>query len=274
MSRVFTESINLEEHPAKYKIAAHRVRKAAYDVLFPILLPLLIILLWEATSSLGLVHKSILPPPSRIIRTGIELINKGTLAGHLLASLRRVFSGYVIGLALGLFFGILAGLYRHFLKSLSLLVGSLRPIPMVAWIPMLILWMGIAERSKIAVIVIGTFWPVFLNTLQGIKTVDEKYLEVARILEKNRFTTLTNIVFPAALPSIFTGVRLGISSAWMSVVASEMIAASRGVGFLISYAREMSQPHIMWVGIAIIGLSGLILDTIIIQLERRVLYWS
>jgi sulfonate transport system permease protein len=144
---------------------------------------------------------------------------------------------------------------------------------MIAWIPMLILWAGIGEASKFAVIAIGTFWPVFLNTLQGIKNVDGKYLEVARILKKNKITTLCKVILPAALPSIFTGIRLGISSAWMSVVASEMIAASRGVGFLISYAREMSQPHIMWVGIAVIGLFGLVLDTLIVELERRVLRW-
>jgi sulfonate transport system permease protein len=273
MTKVVLESTALGGSRAG-KIAAGKLKKAAYDYLLPAVLPIGIILLWEAASRLGLVHKSILPPPSKIIQAGIDLINKGTLAGHLAASLKRVLSGYAVGLASGLCFGILAGLYKHLLKSVSLLVGALRPIPMIAWIPMLILWMGIAEQSKIAVIVIGTFWPVFLNTLQGIKNVDEKYLEVARILEKGRFTVLTNVVFPAALPSIFTGVRLGVSSAWMSVVASEMIAASRGVGFLISYAREMSQPHIMWVGIAIIGLFGLILDTLIIRLERRVLYWS
>jgi sulfonate transport system permease protein len=241
--------------------------------LFPLLTPAVVIALWEIASRYGLVHRSILPPPSRIYDTAVDLVSKGALTGHLTASFRRVILGYSIGLSLGLGVGILAGLYRHLLKGLSLMIGALRPIPMIAWIPMLILWAGIGEASKLAVIAIGTFWPVFLNTLQGIRNIDEKYLEVARILKKKRTTILAKVVLPAAVPSIFTGIRLGISSAWMSVVASEMIAASRGVGFLISYAREMSQPHIMWVGIAVIGFFGLVLDTLIIELERRVVYW-
>jgi sulfonate transport system permease protein len=145
---------------------------------------------------------------------------------------------------------------------------------MIAWIPLLILWLGIGEEPKVTVIAIGSFWPVLLNTIQGIHSVDPKLLEVASILEKSKWTVVTKVVLPSALPSIFTGIRLGIGSAWTCVVAAEMIAASQGIGFLITYAREMTQVHVVLVGVFSIGLIGLLIDTLILKLQNHILKWS
>ena len=149
--------------------------------------------------------------------------------------------------------------------------GVLRPIPMIGWIPLLILWMGIDEGSKVTVIAIGSFWELLLNTIHGINSVDKKYLEVAYILEKSKLITLIKVVLPSALPSILTGIRLGVGGAWKSVVAAELIAASSGIGYLISYAREVSQPGVMLVGLLTIGLIGLLIDFVILRVQHKII---
>ena len=134
--------------------------------------------------------------------------------------------------------------------------------------------MGIDEGSKITVIAIGSFWPVFLNTLQGVRQTDDEYLEVAKVLEKSKWVLVTQVILPSALPSIFTGLRIGMGIAWASVVGAELIAASSGIGFMILYAREVSQPDVVLVGVAAIGLTGLIIDSLIQKFENILLKWN
>ncbi len=145
---------------------------------------------------------------------------------------------------------------------------------MVAWIPLFILWLGIDEAPKIAVITVGSFWPILINTSQGIKNVDNKYLEVGQILEKNKVQILTKIIWPASLPSVFTGIRLGISSAWNCVVTAEMIAASAGIGHMIMQGRQYHNVAQVLVGVAVIGVIGLVLDLFLIWLEDVILKWN
>jgi sulfonate transport system permease protein len=144
---------------------------------------------------------------------------------------------------------------------------------MIAWIPLFILWIGIGDGFKITLIALGTFWSVLLNTIHGIQSVDPKLLEVASALEKNRFIMIRKIILPAALPAILTGLRLGMGVAWSSVVASEMIAASKGIGYMIMFAREMAQPAKLMVGVFTIGLVGLLIDTIILKLQKWLIKW-
>jgi sulfonate transport system permease protein len=134
--------------------------------------------------------------------------------------------------------------------------------------------MGIDEGSKIAVISIGSFWTLFVNVVQGIRDVDKKYLEVATTLEKDRMTLITKVILPAALPSIFTGVRVGIDVAWRSVVAAELIAASSGIGYMIMYARELSQIDVVLIGIFSIGVTGIVIEQLLKLLEKRLLRWN
>ncbi len=238
------------------------------------LTPVFIIVIWQIYSSKGLINVSVLPSPSIIFSTILDLIKSGDLFRDLGISLLRVIKGYAFGCILGITLGTLLGLSKKLDKALVILIGVLRPIPVIAWVPVLILWLGIGETSKVIVICIGTFWPVLLNTIHGIKSVNKKYLEVGNILEKRRLIILTKIIFPSALPEIFTGLRIGIGSAWMSVVGAELIAASSGIGYLISYARELSQPDVMLVGVFSIGIIGLLIDTLIKIVERRVLKWN
>lgn len=250
------------------------IRKWANYLLLPLIVPVLLLLAWETLSRQGLIRPTILPAPSAIWDTLVEMVKSGELLGHLRVSLLRVLQGFSVGGGLGLLVGTVIGLSHRMERALVLITGLLRPIPIIAWVPVLILWMGIDESSKVTVIAIGSFWPVLLNVIQGIRSTDRKYLEVARILEKSRITLLLKVIFPSALPSIFTGLRVGIGISWMSVIGAELIAASAGVGYMIMYARELSQPDVMLVGVVSIGITGLGIDFLLRRLEGRLLKWN
>lgn len=244
------------------------------NTLFALPVPIIIFVIWEYLSRGGYVNVSILPPPSMLFETLVDMIKSKELLEHSLVSIIRVLEGFVIGSVLAIVFGILLGFNKKLERSLSLIVGFLRPIPTLAWIPLLILWLGIDEASKVTLIAIGTFWTVFVSVAQGIKYVDKQLLEVAYILEKNHWTLLTKVILPSALPSIFSGLRAGIDMAWRSVVGAELIAASAGLGFLISYARDVSQTDVIFVGIFAIGFIGIVIEWLIKQIEKRLLRWN
>lgn len=251
-----------------------KVAKILNNIITPIIIPAVVIIVWQVLSGTDVINTRLLPSPEMIWDTFMELLEKGTLGENLLVSGRRVGIGFLLGGSAGLVIGILIGLFSWLNKALSFIVGAFRPIPMVAWIPLFILWLGIDEAPKIAVIAVGSFWPILVNTSQGIKNVDIKYLEVGRILEKSQIQMLLKIVWPASLPSVFTGLRLGISSAWNCVVTAEMIAASAGVGHMIMQGRQYYNVAQVLVGVAVIGVVGLILDAVLIRLETKLLRWN
>lgn len=236
--------------------------------------PLLLVLLWLYVTETNIVNTNILPSPIRVVETFINLIANGKLWKNLSVSFLRVLKGFALGAVFGIIIGTVMGLSKSINKILSSLVGILRPIPMIAWIPMLILWLGIGEKSKVAVIFIGSFWPILLNTITGILSVDSKLLEVATVFEKNKLEILGKVVFPSATPSIITGIRLGFGTAWTCVVAAEMIAASSGIGYMITYARELSQPDVVLAGVFTIGIVGLLIDGILLRIQKTLLKWN
>ncbi len=241
---------------------------------FVIAAPLLLVLLWLYVTETNIVNTNILPSPIRVVETFINLIANGQLWKNLSVSFLRVLKGFALGAVFGIIIGTVMGLSKSINKILSSLVGILRPIPMIAWIPMLILWLGIGEKSKVAVIFIGSFWPILLNTITGILSVDSKLLEVATVFEKNKLEILGKVVFPSATPSIITGIRLGFGTAWTCVVAAEMIAASSGIGYMITYARELSQPDVVLAGVFTIGIVGLLIDGILLRIQKTLLKWN
>lgn len=247
-----------------------RVRK----LLIGSIIPIILITLWQVFGNIGAINQSVLPKPSILISTFADSISAGKIQEHLLVSLERVIKGFLLGAVFGVFLGILIGLFAKINDLLAALMGVLRPIPVIAWVPVLIVWMGIDESSKITVIAIASFWPILLNTYQGVRNADKKLLEVATILEKNKLVVLTKVIIPSAMPFIFTGVRLGVGGAWSSVVGAEMIAAAAGIGYMIAYARELSQPDVMFVGVFSIGIIGLLIDAILLRIEKRVLRWN
>jgi len=233
-----------------------------------------ILFLWQIAGNKGWISIAILSSPTRIFEKFIQMLDNGSFFTHIFTSLGRVLKGFIIGAGIGLILGLLIGLSQRLEGFTNLFIGLLRPIPPIAWIPLLILALGIGEESKVTVIAIGSFWPMLLDTIHGVKSTDKALLELGNVLEKSKKSIVLKIILPSAVPAIFTGARQAISRAWSCVVTAEMIAASSGAGYLIQYARELSQPALMFVGVAMIGLVGLLIDFIMLQLEKRLLSWN
>lgn len=248
-------------------------RRRLQGVLLACLTPAILLLTWQFAVDAGVVRSTILPSPATIAQTLGELAITGELIRHLSVSLLRVIVGFALGALGGIVLGILTGLVRPASDALALVLGILRPIPVIAWVPLLILWLGIGESSKVTLIAIGTFWPVLLNLVHGIRTTDRKLLEVARVFEKDSLSLLRRVVLPAALPSLITGLRLGLGVAWTSVIAAELLGADRGIGYLIAYARELTQVDVMFTGLVAIGVTGILIDGALRLVERRLLRW-
>jgi sulfonate transport system permease protein len=243
-------------------------------VLISLILPIIIILFWYSGSKSASFNQSIIPTPQKVGAAFKKMIDNGSLWQHIAASFGRVLRGFGIGAAAGIILGLFIGLYFRLNQLFAALIGVLRPIPPIAMIPLFIMWLGIGEESKIALVTVGAFWPVLLNTIAGVQSTDPKLIEVAQVFGKNKFVILKDIIIPSTIPSLFTGLRLSISTAWSCVVAAEMIAAEKGVGYLIMYARQMSKPAELFVGIISIGVIGLAIDVLFQLIQKKAVYWT
>jgi len=248
-------------------------RGKAIKLLVGLIIPVAVLISWQVLTDAGRMNESIFANPTRIIEAFATMLKKGTYFKHITISLIRILKGFVIGSLIGFSLGSMAVLFKWVGYLFDIVIGLLRPIPPISFIPFLILWLGIGEKSKVAVITIGAFWPVLLNTMQGIRSADEKFLELGRAFGKDKHTVLFKLILPSAFPSIFTGLRLAIGNAWNCVVTAEMIASSVGLGYLISYGRELSRPEVLLVGIVSIGIVGFLVDMLVLRLQRRVIYW-
>jgi sulfonate transport system permease protein len=234
--------------------------------------PLLLLVLGESAVRLGWVPSHLLPAPSDVLRTLGELGTQDLL-GHLAASTARVAIGFVIGTVLALALGAAVGLSRRAEALLDPSFQALRAIPSLAWVPLLLLWLGIDEAPKIVLIAIGAFFPVYMGVASGFRDVDRKLVEVGRMYRLGRWALVRRILMPAALPSILTGLRNGLSLAWMFMVAAELIAASQGLGYLLTDGRETSRADIVLAAIVLLALLGKLSDGAMRLLERRLLRW-
>jgi sulfonate transport system permease protein len=238
-----------------------------------ILLTVTLVIVWQLAVEWEYVKPILLPPPSEIAKTCWEMILSGELFEHLWVSLRRVLEGFALAAASGLFFGIIIGLSPRFDHMTDLVFQITKPIPPISWIPLAILWFGIGEMSKIYIIFLGAFFPVLINTVDGIRQTDGRFVELARVLEVSRARLIWQVILPGALPSIMTGLRIGLMVAWICVVAAELIAASSGVGFMIMNGRLSSQTDQVLLGMLTIGVMGKVLDEILKRIERRIIRW-
>lgn len=238
------------------------------EKVIPCILPIAILVLWEVGVNTEHISKVLFPKPTKLVETFLFLVSTGKLWRNLSVSFLRVGEGCLIGMSLGIIFGLLMGLWKPARDFFSGLFGLLRPIPFLALIPVFILLLGIGEVQKAAIIAYGSFWTVFLNTMGGIQNVDPKLLEMAYLYRIGNRRTIFNIVLPAAVPSILTGLRLGVSAAWMSVVGAEMIASTSGIGYEISYARTIANNAEMYVCVFVIGLIGLAIDKGLVVIQN------
>lgn len=235
-------------------------------------LPALIILVLEIVVRVGWLPSYQMPAPSDIALTLRDLA-EGALWKHISASLLRVLLGFAIGASLALVFAAWVGLSREAEAWLEPTFAGLRAIPSLAWVPLLLLWLGIDETSKIVLIAIGAFFPVYLNGVAAIRNIDRKLVEVGQMYGFSHRRLVLRILLPAALPGLFTGLRSGMSLAWMFLVAAELIAATKGLGYLLSDGRETSRPDIVLAAIIVLALLGKLSDGLLASLEKRFLAW-
>ncbi|MPQ70417.1 MULTISPECIES: ABC transporter permease [Pseudomonas] len=234
--------------------------------------PVAIIVVLEVVVRVGWIPSYQMPAPSEIVLTLRDLA-EGALWKHISASLLRVLLGFAIGTSLALVFAAWVGLSREAEAYLEPTFAGLRSIPSLAWVPLLLLWLGIDETSKIVLIAIGAFFPVYLNGVAAIRDIDRKLVEVGQMLGFSRYRLVRRILLPAALPGLFTGLRSGMSLAWMFLVAAELIAATKGLGYLLSDGRETSRPDIVLAAIIVLAVLGKLSDGVLAGLERRFLAW-
>lgn len=253
--------------PARTAFAA---RLAAW--LLPLLLPLLALAGAELAVRTGVLPSHLMPPPSDIAVTLAGLARDG-LAGHVAASTARVALGFLGGAGAGIVLGALVALDRRVARLLDPTLQALRAIPSLAWVPLLLLWFGIDEAPKLILIGIGAFFPVYTGVTTGFAGVDRKLVEVALLYRLAPYALVRRVLLPAALPAILTGLRTGLALAWMFMVAAELIAASRGLGYLLTDGRETGRADIVLAAIVLLALLGKCSDTIMVALERRLLAW-
>nr|WP_087881899.1 ABC transporter permease [Caballeronia mineralivorans] len=237
-----------------------------------ILLPFAFLGLMEALVRTHVVPEHLVPAPSTIAETLWQLCGD-RLGRHIGASSLRVFAGFAIGAVIAILFGAAMGLSRRLEALLDPSFQALRAIPSLAWVPVLLLWMGIDEAPKITLIAIGAFFPVHLSVVAGIRGVDRKLIELGEVNRLSQRALFVRILLPASLPQIFTGLRTGLSLAWMFMVAAELIAATRGLGYLLSDGRETGRPDLVFGAILLLALLGKLSDSVLKAIETRVLSW-
>ncbi|MBR1735873.1 MAG: ABC transporter permease [Firmicutes bacterium] len=248
-------------------------KKGIGYLLLYITLPVIILLIWEGFNQAGVLKPYTMPSLAKLFETTIEYAENGQLFENIGVSVLLVLEGFFLALVTALIMGMLVSLFPKFDIFTDLVIQILKPIPPIAWIPLAILWFGIGQESKIFIIFIGAVFPIFLNTVDGVKTIDKKYFELAKVYEIPRSQLIKNIVIPGALPSIMTGIRVGLGNAWVSVVAAEMIGATKGVGYMLSNGRSLSRPDIVILGMLLVGIFGKIMDDILKFLRRKVITW-
>ncbi|PLR87108.1 MULTISPECIES: ABC transporter permease [Bacillus] len=236
--------------------------------------PGFLIILWEYLSKSGFFPAHLLPAPTIILDTIITMGQDGTLWGHLGITLYRLFSGFLIGVALAVLIGSIVGYLKKAESLLDPLIQAFRSIPSLAWVPLFILWMGIGEPSKVVLIAVGVFFPVYLNIVSGIQNVDRKLIEVGKIYNFNSYQLIRRIILPASLPSFLVGIRSGLGLGWMFVVAAELMGASEGIGYLLVYGQNTYSPQLIISSIVLFAILGKLTDSILKSIETKTLHWQ
>lgn len=265
----FPQSLAYGKEPFVNKIKGVKASK----VVLSLLLPVLLLALWIFVTGTGRLSSYQLPSPLAVIETIQGLALDGTLWGHLGITVYRVLVGSLIGTVLAVLLGSIVGFYNKAERIFDPMIQAFKSIPSLAWVPLFILWMGIGEPSKISLIAVGVFFPVYLNVVSGILNVDRKLIEVGKVAGFSHFELVRRIIFPASLPSFFTGVRSGLGLGWMFVVAAELMGASQGLGYLLVIGQNSSSPDLIIGSIILFAFVGKLSDWLIKLVENRMLKW-
>lgn len=236
------------------------------------IVPVGALVLLELFVRMGWVSPYVMPPPSDLYTTFLYLA-EGPLWTNIAASSLRVLIGFVAGSLLAIVIGSIVGLWYSAERYLEPSFQALRAVPSLAWVPLLMIWFGIGETSKVVLIAKSAFFPVYLSLFSGIRNVDRKLVEVGEMYRQPLPVLVWRILIPASLPHLFTGLRYGLSLAWLSVVAAELLAASEGIGYMLSDGRELSRPDLVLIAIICLAILGKVSDSVFKLVEDRCLSW-
>jgi len=239
----------------------------------PWLVPIGLLAAWELSARLGWLSNRVLPEPWAVLTTLAGLLRSGELWQHVSVSAARALSGLAIGGALGLLLGLLTGTFRSAETLLDSTLQMVRNIPPLALIPLVILWFGIDESAKLFLVAIGVFFPIYLNTFHGIRSVDTGLVEMARSYGLSGFELYRQVILPGALPSILVGLRFSLGLMWVLLIVAETVSAQSGIGYMTMNAREFLQTDVVVVGILLYALLGKLADVAAKALERSWLRW-
>ena len=248
--------------------------RAAASGLKGFILPALLLAAWEGASRAGFFAPHLMPAPSAVLRTVVELWKSGELIGHITVTLERVLSGFVCGTLAATVLGAVTGYSRPWRDLLDPLLQALRNIPSIAWVPLFILWLGIFETSKVTLIAVGIFFPVYLNLMSGIQGVDRKLVEVGRAYRLTGWHLIRRVLLPATLPAYVVGLRSGLGLGWMFVVAAEYMGASQGLGYLLVDGQMTGRPQQIIAAIILFALFGKATDMLLAAVGRRLVAWQ
>lgn len=237
------------------------------------MLPIVLLIIWQLSVSSGWLSNRILPEPLQVISAGWGLIKSGELWTNMAVSTLRASVGFIIGGSIGLILGLITGLSRLGETLLDSSIQMIRNVPHLALIPLVILWFGIDERAKIFLVALGTFFPIYLNTLHGIKHLDRGLIEMARSYGLHGYSLFHHVIFPGALPSILVGVRFSLGLMWLTLIVAETISANAGIGYLAMNAREFLRTDIVVFTIIVYALLGKTADWLTYLLEVVLLRW-
>jgi sulfonate transport system permease protein len=239
-----------------------------------VLLPVAIALGWEMAVHTGWSNGRLVPPPSVIFNTFVELARTGELQTHALATLTRVAAGFVCGVAAGTIFGAITGYSALTHRMVDPTLQALRSIPSIAWVPLFILWFGIFEASKIILIAVGVFFPVYLGVMGAVMSVDRKIVEVGRVFRLSGLAMVHRILLPAVMPAYVLSLRAGLGLGWMFVVAAEFLGASTGLGFLLIDGQQLGKPAQIVAAIVAFAILGKLSDWLIVLVSSPFLRWE
>jgi sulfonate transport system permease protein len=237
------------------------------------LLPIAIIAVWQALSAAGLIPGRVLPAPSDVLAAGWRLLKNGELVQNIWVSFWRAIVGFAIGGSIGFAFGLANGLSRRAERVFDSTLQMVRNIPHLALIPLVILWFGIDEGAKLFLVALGVFFPIYVNTQHGIRTVDPQLVEMGRTYGMSAATLFWRVILPGALPSIFVGLRYALGIMWLTLIVAETISASSGIGYMAMQAREFLLVDVVVLAILIYALLGKLADSTARLLERLCLSW-
>ncbi len=237
------------------------------------LLPLLVVIVWEIAARAGAVNTLLLPPPSRVLLTLGQAAIDGSLWVNLCYSVRRWIIGFAFGGGVGLLLGALNGLSLRSENFTDTTVQMLRTVPFMGLTPLLVMWFGLGETPKVILIAVASFFPVYVNTLAGVRNVNKGLVEVGQSFQLSQAELLYRVILPAALPEILTGIRYSLGIAWLALVIAELMAAESGIGFWLMQGREAVRVDIVLASLVVFSVAGKFMDAALRLVERRVLHW-